>query len=32
MVTGISQQELERRLWDAANALRFPVDPGDFKN
>lgn len=28
----ISQQELERRLWDAANALRGPVDPGDFKN
>ena len=28
----ISQQELEKRLWDAANALRGPVDPGDFKN
>jgi type I restriction enzyme M protein len=24
--------ELERRLWDAANALRGPVDPADFKN
>jgi len=23
--------ELERRLWDAANALRGPVDPADFK-
>jgi type I restriction enzyme M protein len=23
---------LERRLWDAANALRGPVDPADFKN
>ncbi len=22
---------LERRLWDAANALRGPVDPADFK-
>jgi type I restriction enzyme M protein len=27
----ITQQELERRLWDAANALRGPVDPADFK-
>lgn len=27
----ISQQELESRLWDAANALRGPVDPADFK-
>ncbi len=26
-----TQQELESRLWDAANALRGPVDPGDFK-
>ncbi len=23
---------LERRLWDAANALRGPVDPADFKS
>ena len=22
--------ELERRLWDAANAVRGPVDPADF--
>lgn len=27
----ITQQELETRLWDAANALRGPVDPADFK-
>lgn len=27
----ITQQELERRLWAAANALRGPVDPADFK-
>lgn len=27
----ITQQELESRLWDAANALRVPVDPADFK-
>lgn len=27
----ITQQELESRLWRAANALRGPVDPGDFK-
>jgi type I restriction enzyme M protein len=27
----LTQQELERRLWDAANALRGPVDPSDFK-
>lgn len=27
----ITQQELESRLWDAANALRGPVDPADFK-
>jgi type I restriction enzyme M protein len=27
----VSLQELERRLWDAANALRGPVDPADFK-
>ncbi len=24
--------DLEHRLWDAANALRGPVDPADFKN
>lgn len=27
----ITQQELESRLWDAANSLRGPVDPADFK-
>ncbi len=27
----ITLQELEGRLWDAANALRGPVDPADFK-
>ncbi len=27
----ITQQELEARLWDAANALRGPIDPADFK-
>ncbi|MDP9904804.1 type I restriction-modification system subunit M [Arthrobacter bambusae] len=27
----ITKQELESRLWDAANALRGPVDPADFK-
>ncbi|WP_063886164.1 MULTISPECIES: class I SAM-dependent DNA methyltransferase [unclassified Streptomyces] len=27
----ITQHELEARLWDAANALRGPVDPADFK-
>lgn len=27
----ITQQELEARLWGAANALRGPVDPADFK-
>jgi len=26
-----TEQELESRLWDAANALRGPVDPADFK-
>lgn len=30
-VPKISQQDLESRLWGAANALRGPVDPGDFK-
>ena len=28
---GITQQELEGRLWAAANSLRGPVDPSDFK-
>ena len=27
----LTQQELESRLWAAANSLRGPVDPGDFK-
>lgn len=27
----MSQQELESRLWAAANSLRGPVDPSDFK-
>ncbi|GGD76673.1 hypothetical protein GCM10007269_19530 [Microbacterium murale] len=27
----LTQRELERALWGAANALRGPVDPGDFK-
>jgi len=27
----VSLEELEKRLWDAANALRGPVDPADFK-
>ncbi|MEY2447124.1 MAG: type restriction enzyme protein [Acidimicrobiaceae bacterium] len=27
----ISQSQLESRLWDAANSLRGPVDPADFK-
>lgn len=27
----LSQRELEQALWAAANALRGPVDPGDFK-
>ncbi|MDQ0894486.1 type I restriction-modification system subunit M [Agromyces ramosus] len=27
----LSQRELEQALWSAANALRGPVDPGDFK-
>ena len=29
--TGLTQQALESRLWAAANALRGPVDPADFK-
>src|SRR6187200_2077234 len=28
---GPTQQELEGRLWAAANSLRGPVDPADFK-
>jgi type I restriction enzyme M protein len=27
----ITQQDLQSRLWGAANALRGPVDPADFK-
>lgn len=27
----LTQRELEQALWAAANALRGPVDPGDFK-
>lgn len=27
----LTQRELESKLWDAANALRGPVDAGDFK-
>lgn len=27
----LTQQDLQVRLWDAANALRGPVDPSDFK-
>jgi type I restriction enzyme M protein len=27
----VTQRELESRLWDAANGLRGPVDPADFK-
>lgn len=27
----VSLEDLEKRLWDAANALRGPVDPADFK-
>lgn len=27
----LTQRELESALWSAANALRGPVDPGDFK-
>ncbi len=29
--TSLTQQDLESRLWAAANALRGPVDPADFK-
>lgn len=28
----LTQQKLESTLWAAANALRGPVDPGDFKS
>jgi type I restriction enzyme M protein len=28
---GLTQQDLESRLWAAANSLRGPVDPADFK-
>jgi type I restriction enzyme M protein len=28
----LTQQELESRLWDAADSLRGPVDPADFKS
>ena len=28
----LNEQELEKRLWGAANALRGPVDPADFKS
>jgi type I restriction enzyme M protein len=28
----LTQQQLESSLWSAANALRGPVDPADFKN
>ena len=30
-VDHLTQRELEQALWAAANALRGPVDPGDFK-
>jgi type I restriction enzyme M protein len=30
--THITQRQLEGALWDAANALRGPVDPADFKS
>ena len=29
--SGLTQQDLEARLWAAANSLRGPVDPADFK-
>lgn len=32
MAATLTQQELEARLWDAANNLRGPVDPTDFKS
>lgn len=30
--SGISQQELESWLWGAADILRGPVDPGNFRD
>ena len=30
--THITQRQLESTLWSAANALRGPIDPGDFKS
>ena len=30
-LAAVTQQELESRLWAAANSLRGPVDPADFK-
>ena len=30
-MVALTQQELESRLWAAANSLRGPVDPSDFK-
>lgn len=31
-MAAMTQQELEARLWEAANCLRGPVDPADFKS
>ena len=31
-MVALTQQELESRLWAAANSLRGPVDPSDFKS
>ena len=31
VAVAVSLEDLEKRLWDAANALRGPVDPADFK-
>lgn len=31
-LSALTQQELESRLWAAANSLRGPVDPADFKS
>ena len=31
MDAGKQLVELEKRLWNVANALRGPVDPADFK-
>ena len=30
-VTTVTQSALQTMLWSAANALRGPVDPADFK-